>query len=64
MYSDNGAHDSNVKVDMQIKDSQNNVIGQRKPFEVIQYVYNCQLLDKNDSALINQDIQSIWRNLD
>lgn len=62
VYSADGTHNSNVNVDMRIKDKQNNVIGQRKSFEVIQYVYNCQLLDENDSALINQAIQSIWQN--
>lgn len=62
VYSADGSHDSNVSVDMRLKDKQNNVIGQRKSFEVIQYVYNCQLLDENDSALINQSVQSIWNN--
>ena len=54
--------DSDVTVDMNIKDEEGNVIGQRKMFEVIQYVYNCQLLDINDATLINQQIQSIWQN--
>lgn len=62
VYSTDGSHNSNINVDMDIKDENNNVIGQRKSFEVIQYVYNCQLLDANDSALINQAVQSIWKN--
>lgn len=62
VYSEDGSHDSNVNVDMNLKDKQNNIIGKRKPFEVIQYVYNCQLLDENDSAIINQAVQSIWKN--
>lgn len=47
---------------MSIKDKQGNIIEQRKTIEVIQYVYNCQLLDDNDTALINKEVQSIWRN--
>ena len=60
MYSPNGEYNSNVDVDMNIKDEHSNIIGQKKPFEVIQYVYNCQLLNENDSALINKAVQSIW----
>lgn len=62
VYSADGSYDSNVNVNMSLKDKQNNIIGQKKPFEVIQYVYNCQILDKNDSAIINQAVQSIWKN--
>ena len=45
-----------------IKDEEGNVIGERKLFEVTQYVYNCQILDDNDAALINQAVQNIWQN--
>ena len=62
VYSADGTHNSNVHVDMRIKDNQNNVISQRKSFEVIQYVYNCQLLDENDTALVNQAVQTVWQN--
>ena len=62
VFSENGEYDSNVSVDMDIKDIKENVIGQKKSFEVIQYVYNCQLLDINDATLINQAVQSIWQN--
>ena len=62
VYSPNGECNSNVDVDMNIKDEHSNIIGQKKPFEVIQYVYNCQLLNENDSALINKAVQSIWQN--
>lgn len=62
VFSEDGKCDSDVTVDMNIKDEEGNVIGQRKMFEVIQYVYNCQLLDINDATLINQQIQSIWQN--
>jgi hypothetical protein len=62
VYSADGSNNSNVNVDMSLKDKHNNVVGQRNSFEVVQYVYNCQLLDENDSALINQAIQSIWQN--
>ena len=62
VFSEDGEYDSDVTVDMNIKDEEGNVIGQRKMFEVIQYVYNCQLLDINDATLINQQIQSIWQN--
>ena len=47
---------------MEIKDEDGNVIGEKKPFEVTQYVYNCQLLDENDSILINQAVQNIRQN--
>jgi hypothetical protein len=59
VFSENGEYDSNVSVDM---DKKENVIGQKKAFEVIQYVYNCQLLEINDATLINQAFQSIWQN--
>ena len=36
--------------------------GERKPSESIQYVYNCQILDDNDAALINKAVQNISRN--
>ena len=62
VFSEDGNYDSDVSVDMDIKDDQRNVIGQRKTFEVIQYVYNCQLLDVNDATTINQSVQSIWQN--
>lgn len=62
LLSESGTHDSDVSVDMDINDKQGNVIGQRKTIEVIQYVYNCQLLDDNDTALINKEVQSICRN--
>ncbi len=62
MFSENGEHDSDVSVDMDIKDDVGNVSGQKKSFEVIQYVYNCQMLDINDATLINQAVQSIWKN--
>ena len=62
VFSESGTHNSDVSVDMNIKDKQGNVIGQRKTMEVIQYVYNCQLLDENDTALINKEVQSIWQN--
>ena len=62
VFSENGEYDSDVSVDMDIKDEEGNVIGQKKSFEVIQYIYNCQLLDINDATLINQQVQSIWQN--
>lgn len=62
VFSESGTHDSDVSVDMNIKDKQGNVIEQRKTMEVIQYVYNCQLLDENDTFLINKEVQSIWQN--
>lgn len=62
VYSENGEDNSNIEVDMRIVDKDGNVIGEKKPFEVTQYVYNCQLLDGNDSILINQSVQNIWQN--
>ena len=62
VYSENGEDNSNIEVDMKIVDKDGNIIGEKKPFEVTQYVYNCQLLDENDSILINQAVQNIWQN--
>ena len=62
VYSENGEDKSDVSVDMEIKDEDGNVVGERKSFEVTQYVYNCQILDDNDAALINQAVQNIWQN--
>lgn len=62
VYSENGEDNSNIEVDMRIVDNDGNVIGEKKPFEVTQYLYNCQLLDENDSILINQAVQNIWQN--
>ena len=54
VFSENGEAYSNVGVDART--------GENKPFEVTQYVYNCQLLDDNDAALINQAVQNISQN--
>ncbi len=64
VFSMDGNHNSNVTVDMNITDkkNKNKVIGTRKPFEVIQFVYDCQLLEENDVALINLQIQNTWEN--
>ena len=62
VLSQNGENNTNTSVDMRIKDEQGKVIGERKPFEVTQYVYNCQELNNNDAALINQAVLNIWRN--
>lgn len=51
-----------VHVDMDVKDKEGNLIGQKKSFEVIQYVYDCELLEEKDIALINQRVQSISSN--
>lgn len=62
VFSENGNHDSNVAVDMDIKQKNNQgktiVVGERQTFEVIQYVYDCQTLELNDVALINATIQN------
>ena len=62
VYSEDGEDKSDVSVDMEIKDEEGNVVGERESFEVTQYVYNCQILDANDAALINQAVQNIWQN--
>ena len=64
VFSMDGNHNSNVTVDMNITDKKdkNKVVGTRKPFEVIQFVYDCQLLEENDVALINLQIQNTWEN--
>lgn len=64
VFSEDGNYDSDVSVNMDIKDEQRNTIGQRKSFEIIQYVYNCHLLDVDDATIINQNIQNIWQNKD
>lgn len=60
VFSKDGSHSSDTTVDTRIKDEQGNVIGERKPFEVKQFVYNCQILDENDAGLINAEIQNTW----
>ena len=62
VFSKDGSHSSDTTVDTWIKDEQGNVIGERKPFEVKQFVYNCQILDENDAGLINAEIQNTWKN--
>ena len=62
VFSEDGCHSSDTTVDTRIKDEQGNIIGERKPFEVKQFVYNCQNLDNNDAALINMEIQNTWKN--
>lgn len=62
VFSEDGSHSSDTTVDTRIKDEQGNVIGERKPFEVKQFVYNCQILDENDAGLINAEIQNTWKN--
>lgn len=62
VFSNNGEDKSDVSIDMEIKDEEGKVVGERKTFEVTQYVYNCQILDDNDTALINQAVQNIWKN--
>lgn len=62
VFSKDGSHSSDTTVDTRIKDEQGNIIGERKPFEVKQFVYNCQNLDNNDAALINMEIQNTWKN--
>lgn len=62
VYSENEEDNSNIEVDMKIVNKDGNIICEKKPFEVTQYVYNCQLLDENDSILINQAVQNIWQN--
>lgn len=64
VFTEDGNYESNVSVDMNIKDEQGNIIGQRETFEVVQYIYNCNLLDINDALIINQNIQNIWQNKD
>lgn len=65
VFSENGNHNSNVVVDMNIKQNKQGktvVVGERQPFEVMQYVYDCQSLDINDVALINATIQNTPQN--
>ena len=62
VFSQNGECNSNTNVDMRIVNNQGAVVGEKKQFEVIQYVYNCSLLDKQDVGYINQAILNIWKN--
>lgn len=61
VFSENGEDKSDVPTDIEIKEEEK-VVGERKPFEVTQYVYTYQILDDNDIALINQAVQNIWKN--
>lgn len=61
-FSQNGECNSNINVDMRILDNQGTVVGEKKQFEVVQYTYNCSLLDKQDIGYINQAILNIWKN--
>jgi len=62
VFSQNGECNSNTNVDMRILDNQGTVVGEKKQFEVVQYTYNCSLLDKQDIGYINQAILNIWKN--
>lgn len=62
VFSQNGECNSNTNVDMRILDNQGTVVGEKKQFELVQYTYNCSLLDKQDIGYINQAILNIWKN--
>lgn len=65
MSSSKGYSDSNTTVNMDIFEKDANgqkiKIGTKPNFEVIQYVYDCDLLTPNNVARINQFIQQIPR---
>lgn len=66
VFSQDGEFNSNTTVDMNLKYKNENgelkIFGQRNSFEVIQYCYNCQLLDIFDAREINKAIRSICKN--
>ena len=55
VFSPNGKYEADISIDMNTINEHCDIVG----VEVIQYVYNCQLLELKDAALINQAIQSI-----
>ena len=66
VFSKDGNYDTDTKVDMDLKykneNGESKIVGQRNSFEVVQYVYNCQLLEVTDARQINSAIQTIYKN--
>lgn len=62
VFSEDGNYESYVTVDMDIRDEEGKIIGKRETFEVVQYIYNCKLLDIDDVVILNKRIQSIGEN--
>ena len=59
VLSPNGEVDSNTVVDMNVYDNARNIVGQKKDYEVIQYVYNCSNLNAEEVHKINETIINI-----
>lgn len=59
VLSPNGEVDSNTVVDMNVYDNARNIVGQKKDYEVIQYVYNCTNLNAEEVHKINETIINI-----
>lgn len=63
MSSSEGSFRSNTKVNMNIygvdKKGRKKVVGKKPSFEVVQYVYDCDVLTVNNIARINKAIQNI-----
>lgn len=62
VFSEDFKHDSNISVDINIKNRDGKVIGQKKSFEVMQFVYDCKQISAQDAALISANIENIWKN--
>ena len=62
MSGTEGYSKPNTSVEMAIRDENGNVVGQKKDYEIIEYVYNCDNLSAEDCAIINKEIVSIPTN--
>ena len=62
MSGTEGYSGPNTSVEMAIKDEKGNVIGHKKDYEIIEYVYDCDNLSSEDCAMINKEIVSIPTN--
>lgn len=62
VFSEDGNYESYVTVDMDIRNEEGKIIGKMETFEVVQYIYNCKVLDIDDVVILNKRIQSICDN--
>lgn len=63
IFTENGENDSNTDVDMNLYDNNDNkkTIGHKQDYEVIQYTYNCSLLNNDDVAKISNCIMKFCK---
>ena len=62
MSGTEGYSKPNTTVEMAIKDENGNIVVQKKDYEIIEYVYNCDNLSAEDCAMINKEIVLIPTN--